>query len=353
MRIPFSIIVIVAAASQIGATDCGQITRDQGFDLWCGTKLCYWDLERGAIKKVGTWNKADSAVEMIGDDVAFSQLTDVNSGDTTCIRFEMIANVDENAEVRLDVDVFDDGFIDYSERIPTSHWKPLSYVIPIAPPYDGVRFRITKKGQGRGVVAQLQAEVANHGECAGLEPINSGPYESGAPCFQNEQCTSHLCIGEGFDSPGACSDCDPSLVAAGCTGGKICGYAEPSLRAAPASFTCVAPGSRELAEQCWTDDECETGVCTGKICSTCGVSDPCTGEVCAAAYPTGPSLCSPGGHKRITNEPCAADADCVSNNCIGTDRMQCGDGRPCESSDDCPAHGYGCFSVGIQGGRCE
>jgi len=70
MRFPLSLLLLAAATSQLGATDCGQITRDQGFDLWCGDVLCTWKLERGEIKKVGTWNAKDSGVEMIGPDGA-------------------------------------------------------------------------------------------------------------------------------------------------------------------------------------------------------------------------------------------------------------------------------------------
>ena len=41
-----SLLFIVLAASQMGATDCGQVLRDPGFDLWCGEDLCAWKLER-------------------------------------------------------------------------------------------------------------------------------------------------------------------------------------------------------------------------------------------------------------------------------------------------------------------
>lgn len=324
MRFPLSIVLVVAAASQVGATDCGQITRDQGFDLWCGDKLCYWDLERGAIKKVGSWNKSDSAVEMIGDDTAFAQNTDVTSSDTSCIRFEMIANVEESAEVRLNVDVFRDGTVDYSERIPTSKWKPLSFLIPIHGPYYGVRFEMTKRGSGRGVVAQLQAEVGKAGECDGLTPIEIPPAANGAMCLTNNQCQSGTCSGASlpfFEDPipGVCS--------------AVCGYGD----------SCVGMNSKELGEQCDGEDECESGVCTEHVCSTCGPSDPCTSEACAPAYLHGPSLCAPGNHVRGAAEPCATNADCISNSCLSAEHRQCPDGRrPGE-----------CLSTGIQGGRCE
>src|SRR5829696_1451557 len=94
-----SSIVIVAALSQLGSTDCGHAIRDDGFDLWCGEQLCAWKLERGAVKRVPSWNEGDAAVELVGDDVAIQQLSRVNSNDGTCLRFDLVANVETTAEV--------------------------------------------------------------------------------------------------------------------------------------------------------------------------------------------------------------------------------------------------------------
>src|SRR5688572_3846364 len=99
-----SFLFVVVVASQMGATKCGQVLRDPGFDLWCGDQLCAWKLERGEVKRVATWHEGDAGVELVGPDVAIAQLTPVNSGDDTCIQFNLVANVDENAEVYLNVD---------------------------------------------------------------------------------------------------------------------------------------------------------------------------------------------------------------------------------------------------------
>src|SRR5690349_20867075 len=105
--------IAAAAAGQLGATDCGGgITRDPGFDLWCGDALCAWKLERGAILRVPTWHEADAGVELVAPGTAIEQFTPVNSGDGTCIRFDLISDVAEDAQAELAVDVYGDGAVE-------------------------------------------------------------------------------------------------------------------------------------------------------------------------------------------------------------------------------------------------
>jgi hypothetical protein len=96
------------------------------------------------------------------------------------------------------------------------------------------------------------------------------------------------------------------------------------------------------------------------MCSTCENSSQCgTGESCAEAWDTvfSPWVCAPNAHVRQAGEPCASSADCASNTCIGTERSQCSDGRPCVTAAQCPfASGLkngACTTVGIQGGICQ
>src|SRR5678815_901926 len=119
--------IVLLAATQLGATDCGDITRDSGFDLWCGDQLCAWKVLRGETRRAATWHDADSGVELVGSDTAISQLTPVNSFDTRCIKFDLISNVEDTAEVFLDVDSEGDGTVEQHDRIPTSRWEPQSF----------------------------------------------------------------------------------------------------------------------------------------------------------------------------------------------------------------------------------
>src|SRR5215208_1468020 len=89
MRI-LSTCLIVAAALQLGATTCGGgITRDPGFDLWCGESLCAWKLERGTIQRAPTWHLEDAGVELVEPGTAIEQFTPVSSRDGTCIHFDL------------------------------------------------------------------------------------------------------------------------------------------------------------------------------------------------------------------------------------------------------------------------
>src|SRR5258706_5577644 len=98
MRIA-SLLIFVLAVAQLGASDCGcNVTRDPGFDLWCGEVLCAWKVERGTIRRVATWHPDDAGVELLGD-AAIEQFSPVDSADGTCIRFDLVSDVAENAEV--------------------------------------------------------------------------------------------------------------------------------------------------------------------------------------------------------------------------------------------------------------
>ena len=101
MRIQLTLLLL--AATQLGATDCGEVLRDPGFDLWCGEDLCSWKVVRGDAKRVDTWHDGDSGVELIGNDAAISQVTPVTSGDGTCIEFELVANVAATASAISEV----------------------------------------------------------------------------------------------------------------------------------------------------------------------------------------------------------------------------------------------------------
>lgn len=169
-----SVFLICIASTQLGATDCGQVLEDPGFDLWCGEELCSWELARGEVRRAPTWHSADAGVELVGSDAAIWQRSPVESADGDCIHFELVANVGDDVEALLSVDVFGDGTIERSERLPASKWKPLSYNLRIKPPYDGIRFELSKRGDGIAVLGRIHAELAPGG-CAGLPEIDGGP----------------------------------------------------------------------------------------------------------------------------------------------------------------------------------
>ncbi|HSD87124.1 MAG TPA: hypothetical protein VLB44_06400, partial [Kofleriaceae bacterium] len=335
--------------------------------------LCAWKLERGEIKRVPTWHEADAGVELVGDDVAIEQLTPVNYTDGTCIRFDLVANVADNAEVYLDVDVEGDGTLEMHERLPTSHWKPLSYNISIAAPYDGIRFQITKRGAGEAVLANIGANTADAAKCAGLSQLDPGPRRPGAMCDANEECASALCIPSPTLSPGGsflgttCGGCDPSSPT--CNTGETCGLGDAFSPVFAVPAQCVPSATKELGEKCLSSAECISGGCwrfgASGVCSTCFADGQCpTDQRCLPAWAnpkvigqTGPMLCGAGQGLVASGAPCGADGDCASGHCNGTVRMECDDGRPCSSPAQCPLDDQlkngACTTVGIQGGSCQ
>ena len=114
------LLVIAVAASQCGATDCGEVVRDPGFDLWCGDQLCSWKIARGDVRQVPTWHEGDDGAELVGADTAIYQLTPVTSADGACIEFELIADVDPGVDLRFQADVFGDGTIEIDDPIPSA-----------------------------------------------------------------------------------------------------------------------------------------------------------------------------------------------------------------------------------------
>jgi hypothetical protein len=361
MRLPL-LIVILGAATQLGNTDCGQALRDSGFDLWCGDGLCAWKVERGEIQRVATWNKGDPGVELVGSDVAIEQLSPVDSGDGTCLEFTLVANVEPSADVELNVDVFGDGSIEHSERLPTAHWKPLTYDLLIQGPYRGIRFELAKTGDGTAQVANIGARTLQPGDCAGLTPIVPGPAPLGASCDPENAatCASGLCtvVADPDAWLGISAECEGCDDTHPCTGSEVCGLHEPTSPVRESSNSCVPPGSKELGERCTIADECASNVCNGGRCSAC---DAATCASCGDAWPAGPRVCSPGQHLGHAGDACGTDDDCASAICDGSERKECDDGRPCASAADCqfgtgsndPLMNGACTTVGIQGGTCR
>ena len=358
MRIQLSLLVL--AATQIGATDCGEVLRDSGFDLWCGDDLCTWKVVRGDVRRVDTWHEGDSGVELLGPDAAISQLSPVTSSDGTCIEFELIANVSADAEASVEIDVYGDGSIERVLPIPTANWKPLTYRIRIGSPYTGIRFEISKRGLGTAELANIGARISDG--CDGLTEIAPGSAPLGAHCVADASCESQMCRWVAdrdalFGTSPRCVGCD----GVSCGAGDVCGVATPISPVLAVPLRCEPAGASELGDQCIVDAECASGICAGGACSTCDPTDaPCAnGETCSFAWIDGPAVCAPGEARRASGEPCATHADCASSHCSGAVRKACAnDGRPCGNDTNCPVDRNPlvpatCSTVGVTGGTCQ
>ena len=366
MRYLYSL-VFIAAVSQLGATDCGgNAIRDSGFDLWCGDQLCAWKVERGAIQRVPTWNKGDSGVELVGEDTAIEQLSSFNSHDGTCLKFTLIANIADSAEVSLHVDVEGDGTAEMSERLPTASWRPLSYTFAIVPPYDGIRFELAKRGAGTAVVANVGARRVDTTECAGLTPLDPGPRRAGAACNFPSECASMKC----GPSPTPIPSDVAMTVCLGCTDpcptGTVCGLGDPLSALFAVPNECVPSGAKPIGEICLLDAECTSSRCVDGVCSACARNADCAQGACvpSALPPETPALIGAqpqplicgGNGTTPSGASCANDRDCASGTCNGAVRGICeADGRSCVTAAECPAGivGTDCVIVGVLGGTCQ
>ncbi|HEY4177640.1 MAG TPA: hypothetical protein VGM90_12430 [Kofleriaceae bacterium] len=361
---------IVLAVSQMGATDgggCGeggQVTRDPGFDLWCGDTLCSWKIDRGSIAKIGTWHADDPGVAFLGADSAISQVSPVNSTDGHCIKFQLLSKVEGSAQIELRVDIGDDGTVDQTERFPVSdHWELLVYDIYMNRDYNGARFEIAKSGNGNAAIAQIDANI-DPGACDGFSSALADPQGNGTVCDLNTQCESGMCNGmshvPGLDNH-TCQGCAPG-VSGTCGATDTCGAVEPfSAVLDDVIHACVPAHSAKTGQRCYDDSQCANSTCVQGVCSTCRTAADCgAGDTCGTTFLYGPNVCAYKLGHRTTGQSCFDNADCASGACNGTPRYQCDDGRSCPGGDRtlCPPQsGFSlepgpCTEVGIEGGTC-
>lgn len=355
-------LILLAAAFVFlpGYNGCEPVLQNNGFDLWCGDTLCYWQVEKGSVDRVPTWHNGDYGVELEGGDTAISQLRDISASNIQCLRFDLVAKIEETADVTLELDFYGDGTVDVSKPIPASDWAKVSYLLPMPPSYEGILFRVHKRGSGRVVLAQIYAEEST--DCTGAGPtLTSRPL--GASCDDGGQCASASCeltqYGSTVASCGECQgdvDCDP---------GQACGI-EFASRVLDNYRGCGAPGRHGLGERCFSGDECATGICAGNACSACRGGTTCaSGATCArsdrqgtdaelAAWWARPYQCGPDAGGALSGDPCLVDGDCASGSCDGAGDLDvCEiDGRPCAMDTDCP-DGLACRTIGTTGGTCQ
>lgn len=346
--------VLALAFAQAGFTDCGNVLDDSGFDLWCGEALCVWHVDRGQAARIPTWHRGDDGVELLGDDAAISQMTEVTSGDGDCLRFEAVADVDETVELDLELDVFGDGVVDHVERLPSARWEPVSYRVRLATPYQGVRFRIAKRGPGRARLAQIKVTTAS--ECPS-ETVALPPRVDGAWCVANQDCASGLCDHDTVTlSPvGVCSSCAGDDA---CKAIETCGLVTDGPPRLELHRGCLARASKALGERCVVAAECGSGPCVDGLCSTCapGVDACCARRPAVADFWWSPPHTCPGGG--AAGAACLDGRDCASGACSpGPELRVCEiDGRRCAGDGECPLAGddkpLRCVAVGTAGGRC-
>jgi hypothetical protein len=354
-----------------GWSSCeGSLNQDPSFDLWCGQRLCAWELEAGEVRRISTWHAQDAGVELVGDPAAISQRIETSSREVKCLRFEMLTDLDPDAAITLELDFQDDGLVEASYPVPATRWAGVEFSLRAPTWFERVRLRLSKTGPGRARLAHVR--LSSPSQCSG-EPLRLVGRPLGALCQQDMECTQARCTPgpfpygwrEGVPSM-TCGTCQDSLD---CPAGEVCGV-EPS----PAGLYqgCGPAGRHGLGERCREDDECTTGVCCAEMCSTCcqgGASCPagrsCERAVYEPALPAFtwigmPFQCDPGRGRGEPGEACRVDGDCAAGRCLGAGSLRgCVlDNHPCDSDADCPLGGAtddspACLAVGARAGVCQ
>ena len=151
-RVPLLLLVLAALLSTAGTCETDLI-EDAGFQLWCGERLCDWDLEEGEIRKVATWHTNDYAVELVGSPVLLSSPAARSASST---RVEVVSDIEEGADVAVQIDQEGDGAVDWVVLVPPSDGF-VSQVWTSQPAVgDTGVFYVRKSGEGRAIIARLR-----------------------------------------------------------------------------------------------------------------------------------------------------------------------------------------------------
>jgi hypothetical protein len=343
-----SLLALLAACEPIHLIENPKVQR------WCADRPCGWSVDSGRIERVGSWHSHDYAVAFLDDDTQLSQLNaTVTDSLADCFLFTMIAKVERDVRMFLELDFLDDGEVELSQRLPESDWERLSFLITPPPEYDGVRFIVRKDGPGRAMLGQLSAIVSSNCTAVPLELRNR---PAGYACEVDEQCRDGRCI---VDLCAVCGSDDD------CANGELCGIA-PGVD----SYlnTCVEMASDEFGARCQRDAECQSGICCEGVCSQCCFEDCAGGRRCgypqdwyesygpdaqpspmAAVAVYWPMQCGPGSGAILSGELCTTDADCSSGRCLDSR-------RGCEI-DHCDPEAAACLlpclDPRVYGGVCE
>lgn len=388
-------------------TSCGpeEAIRDPSFQLWCGDRLCEWELESGEIDRIPTWHEQELGLRFASRDTAISQKLDIDPG--ACLFFRILADVSPAANFRLEFDVLDDGVVDQSQRIAVRRFQAVEFIDLVPMWTDQVRLRlIADTGSVR--IAQIRAQAIARSECGLRDPIEVPDRPLGAGCVEGRQCASEICsrnvctlcandsdcsegevcnrvlaeAGSPLSSHQACvpkgsvaqgepcttsEACERGVCALGrcgcddetlCPEGDICGTDEAGRH------LCESPGQETFGERCSIDAECREGTCCQGVCSLCCSDADCEHGRCLSAsgraldepnaLPTLPYRCAALQGSSQAGVSCFVDDDCANGSCSGDDeRGICAFGNePCDADEACGDFNA-CVPLGFFDGVCE
>ncbi|HEY6881441.1 MAG TPA: hypothetical protein VI299_25625 [Polyangiales bacterium] len=298
-------------------------------DSTCAEVLCGWEVKAGEVTPSGSWHEHQRAVQLNGTPALISKRLDYVPN-VQCFSMGVLADVDADAQLVLQLDFNDDGSIDTSTMVPAVQWRHLDLGLRTPPEFRAVRLNLLKQGPGRVRIVELVLR-ANLAACSDVSPTTLA---DGSLCSTDLTCASRRCV------LGHCARCPE--------GG--CGEGEP----------------------CVSSDECKDGACAAGVCRGCAKQGRCApGEGCSINGQCASGSCIFGEQPSLTKYPgadgvcgdCDDDRDCGGGFCVlghcsacRTDG-DCLDGKVCRYADNFDIGSRSCMakitSVVPRGGLCE
>lgn len=132
-------------------------TLNASFDEWCGDVPCEWLLEEGRVEPVPTWHPADLAASFIGERVSLSQLLERDDArGASCIRIDVLLDVEAGAKVWLEIDDLDDGSVEWTREVTATDFEPQQVRVRLPEGPRDFRLRAVKEGVGEAALAMLR-----------------------------------------------------------------------------------------------------------------------------------------------------------------------------------------------------
>ena len=135
---------------------CNEL-EDPSFDFSCASGSCPWQVDEGEVRKVGTWNEYDEALEFLDTPTAISQRVD-DSIDCT-LEVEVFGLVEPGSDLTVALDADDDGTIDAEAEVSALGWESTTLRLE-AYAAEEWRLILKKSGSGRVVLGHVFAECA-------------------------------------------------------------------------------------------------------------------------------------------------------------------------------------------------
>jgi hypothetical protein len=289
--------VVLLTLGAFAAVACDELVSDPTFDTWCGDQLCHWQVETGSVSKVETWHSGDEGVELVGSPVSLSQQLMTSSGEIT---LRITADLDASADVAIEIDLGDDGALDYSNVIPAGPpWSIQSMTINLPHSDARARLRIHKRGRGKARIGRLSLESDS--------PFRGILDTFLLPCETAETCPTAFCEKQAGNTTGYCRFCKSDTD---CAADRYCDLA-PNTQF---HGSCVV---RPVESGCTRDEDCPEGT----ICGADGLDQIALNRLGSAARDL---LTEFGECKALASvavdHACRADRECGSGICCTNER---------------------------------